>query len=164
MCVCVFCVCVCEHCCMRIYMHFKSMRCFLLFSICLCQDVGPVQMARCVTSVRLFVESGGPSIDWLTEKANNDIDSVLLYLLRLCYYHSTPSDELQTVFDSIKTSVASFSPYELTLLQNVLADEASAQAHRISPIQAEVSHWSTTSVTVAIGAIISMLAIKRRIK
>ena len=78
-------------------------------------------------AVRSFVSVGDDSFDVLLKQANDDIDVVLLYLLRKCYFHhSRDSDNLYDMgklHRELKVEVASFTDYEFSLLTEALRAE-----------------------------------------
>ena len=85
-------------------------------------------MRNCVTSVRVFVSDGGEPIEWLRTKARGDDDTVLLYLLRLCYFYQTDKAgvpyDMPALYSRHKESVASFTDEEFALLSEVIRQEA----------------------------------------
>lgn len=87
-------------------------------------------MARCMPATRRFVSEGGDAIEWLLEQAKDDIDVVLLYLLRMCYFDHVREDSeysMNTVYAQREGAVESFTDYEFALLTAAINEE---QANR----------------------------------
>ena len=84
-------------------------------------------MSKCLPAVRFFVSEGGDSVDWLFEKANNDADVVLLYMMRMCYFHQDRNNPNQydtgEIFARVSGHVPSFSEQELTILGEAVSRE-----------------------------------------
>lgn len=117
-----------------------------------------VHLRACVSSVRSFVSDDNPGVDWLLEKANQDLDTVVLYLLRMCYFHHqrvVDAYSMQPVFDSTKSTVSGFSEYEFQLLAEIVKEEASeGSEYRLDEsikLEAPSGAWEITAVVLAVG-------------
>ena len=84
-------------------------------------------MARCMPAVRAFVSEGGDSILRLLAEAFDDVDVVLLYLLRMCYFHhdrdTVNGYDVEKLFKDSQRKVSSFTDYEFTLLTEAIKEE-----------------------------------------
>ena len=88
-------------------------------------------MKSCVTSVRSVISDGGEEIDSLYKKANYNTDTVLLYLLRMCYYHHDRSSveyDMSALLSTHKTKVDRFTQKEFDLITEVTREEAINQS------------------------------------
>ena len=84
-------------------------------------------MQSCVGSVREAVSSRHESIDRLIRQAEGKIETVILYLLRVCYFGVERSSESYHVSDLLihaTTAVPSFSDREFALLREITTMEA----------------------------------------
>lgn len=101
-------------------------------------------MGRCMPAVRNFVSAGDDSFDLLLKQANDDIDVVLLYLLRKCYFHhSRDSDNLYDMGKlqrGLIVEVASFTDYEFSLLTEALRAE-----QRDSSLYTQTIDWGAVN-------------------
>jgi hypothetical protein len=85
-------------------------------------------MSRCLPAVRTFIADGGGSVDWLFEKADDDADVVLLYMMRMCYFRhdreieSTRYDA-KALFGRVTDRVESFTDHEFALLSEAVRQE-----------------------------------------
>lgn len=96
-------------------------------------------MARCMPATRRFVSEGGEAIEWLLDQAKDDIDVVLLYLLRMCYFDHVRGDGeyvMHTVYAQRKGAVESFTDDEFALLTAAINEE---QANR--SLYQRVMNW-----------------------
>ena len=105
------------------------MNVFFLLSILGASHALPdiAHMQKCLPAVRSFIADGGDSVDWLFEKANNETDVVLLYMLRMCYFHHERDDlhqyNAKRLFSKVAGSVESFGDYEFELLTQAIKQE-----------------------------------------
>lgn len=108
-------------------MHY-FVKIFLLCVTVCCANISDYDhMQSCVTCVRLSMASTEPVVDRLLRQANHELDTVILYLLRTCYFtlHRSASEyDLHILLASASRHVAGFTDYEFGLLHNITTQEA----------------------------------------
>lgn len=107
--------------------------CSTLIVICIASHESDLtHMSRCLPAVRSFISEGGDSVDWLFERADEDADVVLLYMIRMCYFFHERSPgphvyDAKALFGRVTSSVPSFTDSEFKLLSEAVHMEMTSQ-------------------------------------
>ena len=114
-----------------------------------------MHMQSCVAAIRSTVALGGQWIDDLLVQAKNDMDTLVLYLLRLCYFHHpriTDDYDMRSRLANHRGPVKGFTEIEFALLDSVTRQEAVGNI--LSKPSALVS---ATDLSVTVGCLVFLL-------
>lgn len=126
-------------------------------------------MSRCLPAVRSFISEGGDSVDWLFERAEEDADVVLLYMIRMCFffherYPGPHSYDAKALFGRVTSSVPSFTDSEFKLLSEAVHTEMISQKpfeELFNPLPGDTDFFTRTfdSILIPVLGMIFGLAI-----
>ena len=124
-------------------------------------------MQSCVSCARDTVSSGHDLIDRLTNQADGRIETVILYLLRACYFRVDryqASCQVPDILKHAQSSVPSFTDHEFTLLNEITRIEAYSYLNSKSQSESPISNEWEVQFSVALVACLTLPLFLWRIK
>ncbi len=138
---------------------------FLLSTIGYATVTDSHHMQSCVVCVRDAVSAAHSIIDGLTHQADGKVETVILYLLRVCYFSMNRTEgeySVEKLYTLATRSVPSFTHHEFKVLEEITRMEAFA---RIDD-KLKTDYWTTDEwgipTAIAVITFASMFFLIRR--
>ena len=124
-------------------------------------------MQSCVVCVRDAVSAGHTVIDRLTHQADGKVETVILYLLRACYYSISQTGgeySVEKLLTIATKSVPSFTLHEFKMLEEITRMEAFARIDdKLKTDYSTTDVWGIpTAIAVVTFASMSFLIRRKR--